>query len=90
LPKASRKAAKRAARERWQTYEFWYRRKYNLTPRDPRFLELTLEEIQTDYWMHYFADNEGKGEEFEDEDLDVEALVAALEAGDDWEDMIND
>jgi hypothetical protein len=27
----------------------WFRKKYNLSPKDPRFLEMTLEEIQEDF-----------------------------------------
>lgn len=55
---------------------------------------MTPEEVETEYWRHYYFDLKasGKGEEIEDDDLDINALVEALEAGDesDWEQLIND
>ena len=55
---------------------------------------MTTEEVEAEYWRHYYYDLKasGKGEEIEDEDLDIDALVQALEDGDesDWEQMIND
>lgn len=72
-----------------QSVEFWYRRQYNLPPTDPRFLDATLEEIETDFWAHHFhAHPETEtGEVVEDDDLDVEALAAAMESAD-WETVI--
>lgn len=75
------------------TYSFWFRRRYNLSPLDPRFLELTPEDIETEFWANYYAENAGKGgEEYEDDDFDVGAILAALDGGEDdqWEDVIND
>lgn len=62
---------------------------YRLSPLDPRFLELTPEEVETEFWAHYYAENSGKGEEFEDDDLDVQALAEGLETGEQWEEVIN-
>lgn len=78
-------------RELHDTYAFWFRRKYNLPPNDPRFLELTPEDVEAEYWAHYYAENSGKGEEYEDDDLDVAAIMESLAAGsaDDWEEVIN-
>lgn len=45
---------------------------------DPRFLALTLEQIETEYWA--FQYQEGKvGEEIEDEEYDQEAILAEYE-----------
>lgn len=67
---------------------FWFRRKYGLTPNDPRFLALTLDEIETDYWAHHYAENPSDNS-FEDDDFDVDAIVDAMES-DDWETVINE
>lgn len=61
-----------------------------MSPLDPRFLELTPEDIETEYWAHHFSENSGKGEEFEDDDLDIQALAEGLENGEQWEEVIND
>ncbi|BCP56318.1 hypothetical protein K32_49350 [Kaistia sp. 32K] len=78
------KVAKRNAKERAKTTEFWFRRKYNLTSTDPRFLDATLEEMITDYWAHTFLDDPKALEEIEDEDFDMDAELAKMEAGH-WE-----
>ena len=88
--KANPKAAKSKGKQLHDTYSFWFRRKYNLSPADPRFLELTPEEVETEFWAHYYADMDGKGEEYEDDELDVESLMSKLSDGDEWEDVIND
>lgn len=67
-------------------FEFWLRRKYNLLPTDPRFLALTKVEIETEYWAHYYADNPGK-EHDEDPDFDADAIEAAMEDDDAWEEL---
>lgn len=69
-----------------QTRELWFRRRFNLAPNDPRFLELTPEQVATEYWAHQYADKP-PGEEFEDDSFDADALDAQLAAGDDWEDV---
>jgi len=51
-------------------------------------LELTPEEVETEYWAHFYA-NSPEGEEYEDEDLDVTSLAQNL-GENDWEDLIND
>lgn len=58
---------------------FWFRKKYNLAPNDPRFLELTREDIETEYWAHFYSENKVT-EEFDDEDFDEDAYLAQLEA----------
>ncbi len=62
-----------------KTIGFWYRKKYNLPPNDPRYLDLTAEEIQAEYWAHQYAEN-GVHDEVEDEDFDLEAELARNEA----------
>lgn len=66
------------------------RRKYGLSPRDPRFLELTPEEVEAEFWAHHYFENAGKGEEFEDDDFDLEGIMEGLADGGEWEDVISD
>lgn len=63
----------------YQTMGFWFRRKYNLPPNDPRYLDLTAEQIETEYWAHQYADK-GVQDEVEDDDFDMAAEVARIEA----------
>lgn len=65
--------------------EFWFRRKYNLAPNDPRFLELTTEDIEAEYWAHHYRETNGR-EEVEDEDFDLEAEIARMNE-EDWEEV---
>lgn len=72
--------------------EFWFRRKYNLTANDPRFLDTSVEDMYTDYWAHYYADNpDAKDKVVEDDDFNLEEEMALIdaeaEAADDWEDV---
>lgn len=59
--------------------EAWFRRKYNLPPHDPRFLAATVEDIETDFWMHHYADR-GVTEEYETDGFDAAAEAARIEA----------
>lgn len=83
--------AKEQARALHDTVEFWFRRKYNLTPHDPRFLEATAEEMLTDYWAHRFADDPKELDEFEDYDFDEESVAEQIgykpPPVDDWEEL---
>lgn len=46
--------------------------------------------METDYWAHYYAEN-GIKDEVEDEDFDLEKIMAEAEKNpDDWEEVIND
>lgn len=67
--------------------EFWYRRKYNLTQNDPRYLDATIEDMELDYWAHYYAERPDNISEVEDDDFDLEAEIAALNNDDDWEEV---
>jgi hypothetical protein len=61
------------------THEFWFRRKYNLPPNDPRFLALTPEDIEAEYWAHRYYDNP-TSESYDDPDFDPDEIEAELEA----------
>jgi hypothetical protein len=50
--------------------EFWIRRKYRLLPNDPRFLELTEEDVEAEYLAHQYAEKNGVPDEIEDENFD--------------------
>ena len=54
------------AKEELNSFSFWFRRKYNLPPNDPRFLSLTPSEIQKEYLIHHLWENP----DFKLEDLD--------------------
>lgn len=57
---------------------FWFRRKYNLPPTDPRFLSMTLEDIETEIWAHNYYDKP-PGDEVEDSDFDLAAELRRIE-----------
>jgi hypothetical protein len=81
-----RRESRQKGRDRAQTLEFWFRRKFNLPPTDPRFLDLTLDDLTVEYWAWYFHEHPD-GEVAEDDDFDKDAVIAAMESGDpgDWE-----
>jgi hypothetical protein len=68
-----------------ETLEFAYRRRYNLPPTDPRFLDATVEEMVLDYWAHrHFEDPKLKdeivAEGFDEDAAEMEAEALAKEA----------
>ena len=77
--------AKNQGKDLAKTLQFWFRKKYQLTPTDPRFLDLSVEDIETDYWAHYYYDNPA-GDEVEDEDFDLDKIIAKM-GKDDWEEL---
>jgi len=83
------KAAKLRGKELSDSYSFWFRRQYSLSPLDPRFLDLTPEEVEAEYWAHHYADAPASEEEYEDDDFDLDSILAAS-SEDEWEDVIND
>ena len=79
-------AVKRDGREVSATFGFWFRRKYNLTPKDPRYLEMTAAEIEADYWAHHFYEKPAS-EAGEDEDYD-NLSIPSIEDQSQWEDIV--
>lgn len=69
---------------------FWFRKKYSLPPNDPRFLSMTVEDMATEYWAYQYEANPNQ-EEIEDEDFDIESILADFEReagdGDEWEEV---
>ena len=67
-----------------QSVAFWFRRRYNLPPTDPRFLDATLFDMMSDFWAHHYAENPDAAKEAIDDDfnLDAELRLADQEAGD--------
>ncbi len=58
-----------------------------MPPTDPRFLNATPEEMETDYWAHYYTENPNALNVVSDDpDFDMEAIASKIEAGD-WEDI---
>jgi hypothetical protein len=88
---SQRKAARQRAREDHNTYAVWFRHHFRLSPRDPRFLELTPEEVEAEYWRVQFA-AKPEGEEFEDDDFEdaTDDALQRLEAGEGWETVVDD
>lgn len=84
--------AKTNGRDAAQTIAFWFRRKYNLAPTDPRYLDATLEQMETEYWAYHYFENPSQ-EESEDDDFNLEAelrdadAIAARVPPNDWEDI---
>lgn len=54
------------ARDEVNSFTFWFRKKYNLAPSDPRFLEMSMLEIQKDFLLHHISEHP----DFKIEDLD--------------------
>ncbi len=83
--------AKEAARRRYNSIQFQYRRLYSLPENDPRFLDLTTEEMLTDLWTHKFHDDPKALEEVEDDDFDEDDVAAQIgyrgPMPDDFEDL---
>ncbi len=70
---------------------FKFRRRYNLPPTDPRFLDATIEEMLVDLFAHHYADNPNV-DEVADDDFDMAAELAKADAEadglpDDFEDV---
>lgn len=68
--------AKQLGRELQNSLDLWYRRTFNLTVNDPRFLNTTRKERLTDYWAWQYADNPKLLDAVEDESFDLEAIQA--------------
>jgi hypothetical protein len=60
------------------TFALWFRQKYNLPPSDPRFLALTPEDIEAEYWAAHYQSNKVT-EEFEDNEFDQDAEIRRIE-----------
>lgn len=78
--------AQTRARELLSTYDFHFRRRYNLPPNDPRYLDATPEEIATDYWAHFYHENPNAGKEDFDPDFDLDEILRKSEAGE-WDEI---
>jgi hypothetical protein len=90
---SQQRVAKEAGLELSKRVEFDFRRRYNLPPNDPRFLELTFEDILTDWWAHRYTDDPKLAEEVVDEDFDPDDVARQIGAEvelppyDDWEEL---
>lgn len=51
---------------------------------------MTPEEVEAEFWAHHYFENAGKGEEYEDDDFDLDEILENLAGGDEWEAMIDD
>ena len=66
------------------TYHLWFRQKYNLPPTDPRFLNATDEEIEADFWAHYYQENPNINPEAEQ---DFNDIAQSIEDGSFFDDI---
>lgn len=68
---------------------FQFRRRYLLPPTDPRFLDATLDEMLVDFWAWKYHEDPRAADEIVDDEFDVDAEVARIDAEvaglDDWE-----
>lgn len=69
---------KRAGKALSRTLEYWYRKRFNLAPTDPRFLDTTVEQMKVEFWAAHYETNKAT-EEFEDYDFDPQAEVRRIE-----------
>ena len=60
-----------------------------MPPSDPRYLSMTEEDIEAEYWAYYYHEN-GDENEFESDDFDEEAFLDESLDVNDWVDVIND
>ena len=79
--------AKQSAKDLQRNIEFLYRRRYNLSIHDPRYLDATREDMMIDYYANLYADDPSAMSEVEDPDFDVEAEIARLNERGDMEDV---
>lgn len=56
------------------SFAFRFRRRYNLPPTDPRFLDATLDDIVLDVLAWHAAENPND-QEFVDPDFDMQAMI---------------
>jgi hypothetical protein len=49
------------------TYELWFRERYNLPPTDPRFLAMSEEDIEAEWWAFHYQESKASVE-FDDDD----------------------
>jgi hypothetical protein len=71
--RAAAQSASKAGYTLARTLEFQFRRRYNLPPTDPRFLDATYEDILLDDRAHYFAQNpNAQAETFFTSDFEAE------------------
>ena len=53
-------------------------------------IKLSRAQVEAEFWAYHYADRAGEGEEFEDDDFDLEEIMSDLEGGGEWEDVISD
>lgn len=71
--------ARDRARRLSDTFGFWFRRHYKLPPLDDRYLAMTPEDIETEFWAHRFVENPNE-QEVVDEEFSLEDEIAAADA----------
>lgn len=62
-----------------------------MAPTDPRFLQMTPEDIEAEYWAYYYEKNSHQ-EEYEDDDFDdvMDEFDSDDFNEDDWESLVDD
>ena len=92
--KTETQRAKKSGKALSKSIQFWFRRRYNLPPNDPRFLALTPEEVEAEFWACQYAETSSV-EDYEDDDIDIEEILAEADRADaiaagEWEEGISD
>jgi hypothetical protein len=84
--KEQTREAKHKGKEIASSFAFWFRRKYQLSPIDPRFLGLTPEDVETEFYAYHELENDAT-EDFDDPDFNLAEL---MDDNNDWETVINE
>lgn len=86
--------AKLLGRQMAGTAALWYRRRYNLPANHPLYLDLTAQDILTEYWAHHYDDLFHKGkleDEVETSNWEEELSEFLDNASDrDWETVVDE
>ena len=68
--------------EQSQSYKYWFRKKYNLPPTDPRYLMMTQRDIVKEYWTDKFDGVAQKGHQPTIDYFDTDFVDNAIEKWD--------
>jgi hypothetical protein len=86
--------AKSLGRQMAGTYALWYRRRYNLPANHPLYLDLTAQDILTEYWAHHYDDLFHKGKldaevETDGWDEELQKFLSDTDDGE-WETVVDE
>ena len=62
-----------------ETIQFRWRRRYNLAPTDPRYLDMTFSGLVQDFWAHLHVDDPKLRDRLGDDDFDATLRELGIE-----------